>query len=72
MDQQLIIGDFSPSKSSEIEMSADSPATINGEEGTIPEYELHPETNSGLSDAAAFEQRRAYKLEFQVSYGFIC
>lgn len=65
MDQQLIIGDFSPPKSSESEISTENHAIINGEEGTIPDYELHPETNSGLSDAAAFEQRRAYKLEFQ-------
>ena len=72
MDQQLIIGDFSPPKSSESEISTENHAIINGEEGTIPDYELHPETNSGLSDAAAFEQRRAYKLEFQVDYCFTC
>lgn len=72
MDQQLIIGDISTPKSSESEFSAENQAISNGEEGTIPDYELHPETNSGLSDAAAFEQRRAYKLEFQVDYYFTC
>lgn len=30
------------------------------------EYELHPESNPELSDAATLEQRRAYKLEIQV------
>ena len=65
MDQQLIIGDFSPPKSSESEILTENHTIINGEEETIPDYELHPETNSGLLDAAAFEQRRAYKLEFQ-------
>lgn len=67
MDQQLKIEESSLSyRSSVASGSVDVHSTLNGEEGTIPEYELHAETNSELSDAATFEQRRAYKIEMQV------
>ncbi|CAO2814800.1 unnamed protein product [Amaranthus hypochondriacus] len=66
MDQQLKIEESSLSyRSSVASGSVDVHSTLNGEEGTIPEYELHAETNSELSDAATFEQRRAYKIEMQ-------
>ncbi|RWW56461.1 hypothetical protein BHE74_00036817 [Ensete ventricosum] len=65
MDQQLKIGVFSP-QSLEKEHSAENLTVLNGEEGTVVEYDLHSDANSELSDAATLEQRRAYKLEFQV------
>ncbi|KAG0463110.1 hypothetical protein HPP92_021586 [Vanilla planifolia] len=37
----------------------------SGEEGTNIDYELHSDANSGFSDTATLEQRRAYKIEFQ-------
>ncbi|KAK9286659.1 hypothetical protein L1049_015059 [Liquidambar formosana] len=64
MDQQLRIGEFYLPKSSESDISTENHATLNGE-GTVPDYELHPEANSESSDAATFEQRRTYKIEFQ-------
>ncbi|XP_064973718.1 brefeldin A-inhibited guanine nucleotide-exchange protein 1-like [Musa acuminata AAA Group] len=64
MDQQLKIGVFAP-QSLEKEHSAENLTALNGEEGTIVEYDLHSDANSELSDAATLEQRRAYKLEFQ-------
>ncbi|KAH0458137.1 hypothetical protein IEQ34_013452 [Dendrobium chrysotoxum] len=64
MDQQLRIGDFS-TRSYDIEHSTENSNAINGEEGTSMDYDLHTDTNSGLSDAASLEQRRAYKIEFQ-------
>lgn len=66
MDQQLKIGDPSlPNRSQMIFASVDASSVQNGEEGTIADLELHPESNSELSDAATLEQRRAYKLEMQ-------
>lgn len=66
MDQQLKIGDPSlPNRSQMIYGSVDASSVQNGEEGTIADLELHPESNSELSDAATLEQRRAYKLEMQ-------
>ncbi|KAF8409876.1 hypothetical protein HHK36_002394 [Tetracentron sinense] len=63
MDQQLRIADYSPSKSPESDVSTENNCTLNGEEGAAVDYELHSEANS--DDAATFEQRRAYKIEFQ-------
>ncbi|XP_021846883.1 brefeldin A-inhibited guanine nucleotide-exchange protein 1 isoform X2 [Spinacia oleracea] len=66
MDQQLKIGESSLSKrSSVVSGSVDIHSALNGEEGIIAEYELHPDSNSESSDAATLEQRRAYKLEIQ-------
>ncbi|XP_059647350.1 brefeldin A-inhibited guanine nucleotide-exchange protein 1-like isoform X2 [Cornus florida] len=65
MDQQLKIGDFYPPKSSDYENSIENQTLLNGEEGIALDYELHPEGNSELSDAATLEQCRAYKLELQ-------
>ncbi|XAR59899.1 hypothetical protein NMG60_11015909 [Bertholletia excelsa] len=64
MDQQLRIGDFYPPKSSDKNLT-ECHLTFNGEEGPISEYEMHPEANSEISDAATLEQRRTYKLELQ-------
>ncbi|KAL0915488.1 hypothetical protein M5K25_015909 [Dendrobium thyrsiflorum] len=64
MDQQLRIGDFS-TRSYDIDHATENSNAINGEEGTSMDYDLHTDTNSGLSDAASLEQRRAYKIEFQ-------
>lgn len=63
MDQQLSTVDVYSEKNSESYMSAET--TLNGEEGNISDHDLHPESNSELSDAANFEQRRAYKIELQ-------
>jgi len=72
MDQQLKIGEPSlPNRSQMIYGSVDASSVPNGEEGTIADLELHPESNSELSDAATLEQRRAYKLEMQVCVWFI-
>ncbi|XP_057511131.1 brefeldin A-inhibited guanine nucleotide-exchange protein 1-like isoform X2 [Actinidia eriantha] len=65
MDQQLRVGDFCPPKSSDSDSLSENHATVNGEEGIVPDYEMHPEVNSEFSDAATLEQRRAYKLELQ-------
>ena len=43
--------------------------TLNGEEGTASDYDVHLEGNS---DAATLEQRRAFKLELQVELCFTC
>lgn len=66
MDQQLKIGDSLLPKSSESDTSADSHSIPNGDDGNVPEFDLHPEVNSELPDAATLEQRRAYKIEVQV------
>ncbi|KAL2926746.1 Brefeldin A-inhibited guanine nucleotide-exchange protein 1 [Bienertia sinuspersici] len=64
MDQQL--GESSLSnRFSVVSGSADLHSALNGEEGMIAEFELHPESNSETSDAVTLEQRRAYKLEIQ-------
>ncbi|KAG1326806.1 Brefeldin A-inhibited guanine nucleotide-exchange protein 1 [Cocos nucifera] len=63
MDQQLRIGDFSPS--TETDYSIENSSSFTGEEGNGFDYELHSDTNSELSNAATLEQRRAYKIEFQ-------
>ncbi|KAL1059975.1 hypothetical protein V6Z11_1Z137600 [Gossypium hirsutum] len=52
MDQQLKIGDSDLPSGSE-------------KDGLVPDYELHLELNSELSDSATLEQRRAYKIELQ-------
>ncbi|XP_059444887.1 brefeldin A-inhibited guanine nucleotide-exchange protein 1 [Corylus avellana] len=64
MDQQLRLGDSYLPKSSETDTS-ENHLTLNGEDGTVSDYELHPEVNSEFSDAANLEQRRAYKIELQ-------
>ncbi|XP_077215743.1 SEC7-like guanine nucleotide exchange family protein isoform X2 [Tasmannia lanceolata] len=65
MDLQLRIGDFYPAKNLEIDMSTENHMTLNGDEGSSIDYELHSEANSELSEAATLEQRRAYKIELQ-------
>ena len=70
MDQQLKIGDSDLPKSFESDTSAESHSTLTVEDRTVLDCELHPEMNSELSDAATLEQRRAYKIELQVSYYF--
>ncbi|GMP64519.1 hypothetical protein CsSME_00025756 [Camellia sinensis var. sinensis] len=65
MDQQLRIGDFYPPKTSDSDTPTENHTTFSGEEGIVPDYEMHPEVNSEFSDAATLEQRRAYKLELQ-------
>ena len=66
MDQQLRLGDSYLPKSHEGDNSVENHLTQNGEEGTVSDYELHPELNSEVSDATTLEQRRAYKIEMQV------
>ncbi|GMI78755.1 BIG1 [Hibiscus trionum] len=65
MDGHLKIGDSILRKSFENDTSAENHSTLTGEDGTLPDCELHPEMNSELSDAATLEQRRAYKMELQ-------
>ncbi|GMJ06760.1 BIG1 [Hibiscus trionum] len=65
MDQQLKIGDSDLPKGFESDTSAESHLAPLAEDGAVPDCELHPEINSELSDAAALEQRRAYKIELQ-------
>ena len=66
MDQQIRIGDLYLPKISESSSTPENHLTLNGEEGNASDHELHPDVNSELSDAAALEQRRAYKIELQV------
>ncbi|KAH6767305.1 SEC7-like guanine nucleotide exchange family protein [Perilla frutescens var. hirtella] len=63
MDQQLKVGEHNPTKSFDNENLTESPSYHIDDANA--DYELHPEANSGLSDAATLEQRRAYKLEIQ-------
>lgn len=70
MDQQLRLGDSYLPKNSESD-TTENHLTQNGEDATVPDYELHPEMSSEFSDAATLEQRRAYKIELQVEYCFI-
>lgn len=67
MDQQLRIGEFSPS-SSETLSSADNHNMHNGEEGSGIDYELQFDTfSSDITDSSSLEHRRAYKMELQVT-----
>ncbi|KAK8508569.1 hypothetical protein V6N13_130656 [Hibiscus sabdariffa] len=64
MDGHLKIGHSNLHESSENDIS-ESHSTPTSEDGTLADCELHPEMNSESSDAATFEQRRAYKIELQ-------
>ncbi|KAH6813250.1 SEC7-like guanine nucleotide exchange family protein [Perilla frutescens var. frutescens] len=64
MDQQLKVGEHNPTKSFDNENLTESPS-YHIDDANNADYELHPEANSGISDAATLEQRRAYKLEIQ-------
>lgn len=64
LDQQLRIGDFSP-KTPDFDLSSESQGSITLDDGAGMEYDLHGDVNSGLSDAATLEQRRAHKMEIQ-------
>ncbi|KAG6653695.1 hypothetical protein CIPAW_05G095100 [Carya illinoinensis] len=64
MDQQLRLGDSYLPKNSESD-TTENHLTQNGEDGIVPDYELHPEMSSEFSDAATLEHRRAYKIELQ-------
>ncbi|KAJ0988116.1 hypothetical protein J5N97_006472 [Dioscorea zingiberensis] len=61
MDQQLHIGEFSPTP--DVECSSENHSTVDGEEGSGTDFDFNSEINS--ENAATLEQRRAYKLEFQ-------
>jgi len=67
MDQQIRIGDLDLVKSPESSSTAETYLMPNVEEGNASDHELHPDVNSEFSDAATLEQRRAYKIELQVS-----
>ncbi|CAN6220760.1 unnamed protein product [Urochloa humidicola] len=65
MDQQLRIGEFSPSSSENLS-SVDNQNIHNGEEGSGMDYELQFDTsNQDITDSSSLEQRRAYKMELQ-------
>ncbi|CAN6194277.1 unnamed protein product [Urochloa humidicola] len=65
MDQQLRIGEFSPSSSENLS-SVDNQNIHNGEEGSGMDYELQfDSSNSDITDSSSLEQRRAYKMELQ-------
>ncbi|KAF6174168.1 hypothetical protein GIB67_033700 [Kingdonia uniflora] len=65
MDQQFRVDDFDPSKSHETDVSNENPSISHGEDGAIVENDLHYEANCELPETATFEQRRAFKIEFQ-------
>lgn len=65
MDQQLKVGEISQAKSSDHENLTENSSYLIDDAHNV-DYELHPEGNSEFSNAAALEQRRAYKLEIQV------
>lgn len=71
MDHQLKIGDSYLPKSSESDTSTENTSIPSGEDGIVSDYELHPEINSEVSDAATLEQRRAYKIELQVGIALV-
>lgn len=68
MDQKLTIGDSDLRKSFKSDTAADGHTTLTAEDGTVSDCELQSEMNSELSNAATLEQRRAYKIELQVSW----
>ncbi|XP_002514399.3 brefeldin A-inhibited guanine nucleotide-exchange protein 1 [Ricinus communis] len=65
MDQQLRVGESYAPKSSETDASTENLSNPSGEDANSPDYDLHSEVNSEMSDAASLEQRRAYKIELQ-------
>ncbi|KAG8070129.1 hypothetical protein GUJ93_ZPchr0006g41232 [Zizania palustris] len=66
MDQQLRIGQFSPIPSEASLNSIDNPNILVGEDGSVVDFELQPDSGSpDLSGASSLEQRRAYKIELQ-------
>ncbi|XP_021636150.2 brefeldin A-inhibited guanine nucleotide-exchange protein 1 isoform X2 [Hevea brasiliensis] len=65
MDQQLRIGESNVPKSLESDASKENNSNPSGEDASSPDYDLHAEVNSEMSDAAGLEQRRAYKIELQ-------
>ncbi|KAI3736492.1 hypothetical protein L6452_16034 [Arctium lappa] len=64
MDQQLRIGEFGVQKTSDNDSVVESNTSLGGDEGSLPDFELHQEAISEHS-TATLEQRRAYKLELQ-------
>ncbi|XP_041997061.1 brefeldin A-inhibited guanine nucleotide-exchange protein 1-like [Salvia splendens] len=64
MDQQLKVGECNPTKTSDNENVVESP-NYHNDDATNADFELHPEANSEIYDAATLEQRRAHKLEIQ-------
>ncbi|KAJ8765103.1 hypothetical protein K2173_010586 [Erythroxylum novogranatense] len=65
MDQQLRVGESYSPKNSENDALIENQSSPTGEDGIVPDYDLHAEVNSEMSDAATVEQRRAYKIEVQ-------
>ncbi|CAI0471293.1 unnamed protein product [Linum tenue] len=65
MDQQLRIEEAYLPKSTEIYTSVENYSNPGGEDGSVPDFDLHTEVTSEVSDAATLEQRRAYKMELQ-------
>ncbi|KAJ9183199.1 hypothetical protein P3X46_007098 [Hevea brasiliensis] len=65
MDQQLRIGESYVPKSLESDASTENYSNPSGEDASSPDYDLHAESNSEMSDTASLEQRRAYKIELQ-------
>ncbi|KAL8540020.1 hypothetical protein ACS0TY_001567 [Phlomoides rotata] len=63
MDQQLKVGEINQAKSDHENLTENPSYLIDDAHNA--DYELHPEGNSEISNAAALEQRRAYKLEIQ-------
>lgn len=70
MDQQLKVGEYNPTKTSDNENMVESP-NYHNDDATNADFELHPEANSEIYDAATLEQRRAHKLEIQVCVLFL-
>uniref|UniRef100_A0A2P2LZA0 Uncharacterized protein MANES_03G096700 n=2 Tax=Rhizophora mucronata TaxID=61149 RepID=A0A2P2LZA0_RHIMU len=64
MDQQLRVGESHLPKNSECD-TTENHSMPSGEDGNVPDYDVHSEMNSEMSDAANLEQRRAYKIELQ-------
>lgn len=64
MDQQLRIGEFGVRNTSDNDSVVESNTSLGGDEGSLPDFELHQEAISEHS-TATLEQRRAYKLELQ-------
>ncbi|XP_042040384.1 brefeldin A-inhibited guanine nucleotide-exchange protein 1-like isoform X2 [Salvia splendens] len=64
MDQQLKVGEYNPTKTSDNENMVESP-NYHNDDAINADFELHPEANSEIYHAATLEQRRAHKLEIQ-------
>ncbi|KAK4746645.1 hypothetical protein SAY87_025682 [Trapa incisa] len=65
MDQQLIVGVSNPPRGSESDSGTENHLTLNGEDGTLEDMDIHNNGSAESYDAVTLEQRRAFKIKLQ-------